>query len=58
MTIEEKELLKRRIYMKKQLIELTQDEIKKLEEALEEQEGMNNDRTRECRDTASGRSAE
>jgi len=54
MTVEEKELLRRRIYLKKQLIELTQDEIKKLEEALEEQERMNNDRPRERRNTASG----
>lgn len=38
MTVEEKELLKRRIYLKKQLVELTQKEIKKLEEALEEKE--------------------
>ena len=54
MTVEEKELLRRRIYLKKQLIELTQDEIKKLEEALEEQERMNNDRPRERRDTIVG----
>ena len=38
MTVEEKELVKRRIYLKKQLIELTQGEIKKLEEILEQEE--------------------
>jgi len=38
MTIKEKELLKRRIYLKKQLVELTQDKIKKLEEVFEEQD--------------------
>lgn len=48
------ELLKRRIYLKKQLIELTQEEIKKLEEVLEDQERMNNDRTGERRDTIVG----
>lgn len=54
MTVEEKELLKRRIYLKKQLIELTQDEIKKMEEALEDQERMNNDLPRERRYPAVG----
>jgi len=37
-TDREKELLRRRIYLKKQLIELTQGEIKKLEEILEHEE--------------------
>ncbi len=57
MTIEEKELLKRRIHLKKQLIELTQKGIKKLEEVLEDQERMNNDRPEERSDSASVRSA-
>ena len=54
MTGEEKELLKRRIYLKKRLIELKQDEIKELEEFIENQERINNDRPRERRDTAAG----
>jgi ribosomal protein S13 len=53
-TMTSEELLKRRIYLKKQLIELTQEEIKKLEEVLEDQERMNNDRTGERRDTIVG----